>query len=192
MLKIKNLFFLISILFFITGCSFKGYEYKGNLNIVNDLNDKNLNQVDVVKVSNNGIKNDTSLPLRAVSMTSPYGDSFSDYISSSLKSQLSLNNLYNSKSNIKIYTKLLKNEVDIWGFSTASYDLSAQFVIRKDDTLLYDKVIQVKHQFPSHFVGQIAIENGMRNYPIVVKKLITKFLSDENALEVLKKGALNK
>ena len=191
MLKIKNLFFLISILFFITGCSFKGHEYKGDLNIVNDLNDRKLNQVDVVKISNDGIKNISSLPLRAVNMTSPYGNSFSDYLSSSLKSQLNLNNLYNSESNIKIDTKLLKNEVDIWGFSTASYDLSAQFIIRKDKTLLYDKVIQVRHEFPSHFVGQIAIENGMKNYPIAVKKLIVKFLNDEDALEILKIGVNN-
>ena len=191
MLKIRNLFFLISVLVFITGCSFKGHEYKGDLNIVNDLNDRNLAQVDVVKVSNSGIKNANSLALRAVSMTSPYGDSFSDYISTSLKNQLSLNDLYDSKSNIRIDTKLLKNEVDIWGFSTASYDLSAQFLIRKDKTLLYDKVIQVRHEFPSHFVGQIAIENGMANYPIAVKKLISKFLSDEDALKVLELGAKN-
>lgn len=37
-----------------------------------------------------------------------------------------------------------------------------------------------------HFVGQIAIERGIDNYPIAVQKLIADFLNDSYVLESLK------
>ncbi len=187
MTYIKNIIVAACLVLFISGCTFKGNEYKSDMNTINILNDENLHQVNVLPKSSNS-ENNYELQLRGGKMVSPYGSNFNDYILSSLKKQLKQNNLYNAESKIKIYTKLLKNEVDIWGFSTANYEISAQFLIEKSNDIVYNNMISIKHEFPSHFVGQIAVERGMNNYPKAVQKLIVEFLNDKNVIKLLDKG----
>ncbi|WP_072682081.1 hypothetical protein [Arcobacter sp. LA11] len=184
LLKLIALFFVA--IFFITGCTFKGHGYKADLDTINNLNDKNLKQVDVLDIEENNIENNKSLALRAASMVSPHGDDFSDYLVYAIKEQLSQNNLYNKESNIKIEAVLLKNFVDIWGFSTGNYQLSGKFIVKKDNEILYNEILSIQYNFPSHFVGQIAIENGLANYPNAMKKLVSEFLNDERLIKVLK------
>ncbi len=186
MINIKNTLFLLVLVGLFSGCSFKGYEYKADVETINRLNDEDLKAVNIKSPLKSSIENEVSIPLRAAKMTSPYGSSFSDYISYSLENQLKQNDLVSANSNIQIKTMLMKNSVDIWGFSTAHYEISSQFIIEKDEEIVYDKLINIKHTFPSHFVGQIAIENGMTNYPVAVKKLIAKFLRDEDVIKILK------
>lgn len=120
-------------------------------------------------------------------MISPYGNSFSDYINQSLQIQLSQNDLYSKDSNYIVSTEIIKNDINIWGFSEAYCDLKVKFEINEGNRILYSDSIELKHDFPSHFVGQIAIENGINNYPIAVKKLIKKFLNDQRVINLLKK-----
>lgn len=187
-MSIKIIVTLFIILFVTTGCTVKSPVYKVDNNLANNLNDYNLKSSSVSKDENETLnKSMYEISLRAATMLSSYGNSYSDYISDSLKQQLSQNNLYNPNSDIMIKTKLLKNNADIWGFSIGSYDLVVNFKIFKNDVILYDKNIENKHSFPSHFVGNIAIENAINNYPIAVQKVIAKFLIDNDTIQILKK-----
>lgn len=181
----KNSIILICLVIFVSGCTFKGHEYKSDMNIINKLNDESLKKVNVLPKSSK-VENNYSINLRAAKMISPYGSSFNDYILFSLRKQLKQNDLYNPNSNIKIYTELMKNEVDIMGFTTANYQITSKFVIEKDKKIVYDKLLSIQHDFPSHLLGQIAIERGLSNYPKAIQKLISKFLNDNNAIKVLK------
>jgi hypothetical protein len=77
-------------------------------------------------------------------MISSYGNNYSDYVSFSLKQQLSQNDIYKENSNVIIKTKLIQNDVDIWGFSTGSYIINVNFKIFKDGKIIYDKIAEDK------------------------------------------------
>ena len=187
-MSFKNYILCIVVLLFTTGCTFKTPEYKVDNNIVNKLNNYDLNKVslssDINEISD---ESNYKLKIRAVDMISSYGNNYSDYVYFSLKQQLSQNDIYKENSNVIIKTKLIQNYVDIWGFLTGSYIINVNFKIFKDGKIIYDKDIQNQHDFPSHFVGQIAIENAINNYPIAVQKVIAKFLTDEDTIKSIKK-----
>ena len=48
------------------------------------------------------------------------------------------------------------------------------------------------HTFPSHFIGQIAITNGINNYPIAIQKLISALLSDREVISIMQKQIKNR
>jgi predicted small lipoprotein YifL len=187
--KLKGLLFLVfSLLIYIsiTGCSVKGSIYTPDNNLTNKLNNYNLQSVNVEKIYNANLVNSTSLALRGANLVSPYGSNFQDYLEESLKTQLNLNSLFELNSEITINIKFLSNSVDLWGFSEGNYTLSANFTIIKKGSIVYDETKTIFHTFPSHFVGQIAIENGINNYPFAIQKLISSFLNDSKVLEILK------
>jgi hypothetical protein len=187
-MSIKTIVTLCILLFVITGCTVKSPVYKIDNNLANSLNDYNLNSSAVSKDEGEVLnKSMNELSLRAATMISSYGNSYSDYVFNSLRQQLSQNNLYNPNSDIMIKTKLLKNNVDIWGFSVGNYDLIVNFKIFKNNIVLYDKNIESNHSFPSHFIGNIAIENAINNYPLAVQKVIAKFLIDSETIKILEK-----
>lgn len=186
-MSLKNLLGLLIISVFFVGCTFKAPEYKADIDTLDNLSDINLEKVNITEKSNVKLKNINSIPLRAVAMGSPYGNNFNDYLYESLSKQVNLSNFYDKESSLIIDSKLTKNEADIWGFGTGFYDLGANFTIKKNEQILLNKNYEIRHIFPSSFLGQIAIENAINNYPVAVKKLISKFLNDQEVINKLKK-----
>lgn len=184
--KITFLIFGLSIYTFIVGCSVKSPIYQSDNNLSNKLNNYELQTVNVEKTYNGNLINSDKIALRGANLVSSYGGNFQDYLEESLKIQLSQNDLYDTKSDVTIKTELLLNNVSIWGFSEANYNISAKFIINKKGKIVYETTKTIIHNFPSHFVGQIAIERGIDNYPIAVQKLIADFLNDSYVLESLK------
>ena len=184
--KITFLIFGLSIYTFIVGCSVKSPSYQSDNNLSNKLNNYELQTVNVEKTYNGNLINSDKIALRGANLVSSYGGNFQDYLEESLKIQLSQNDLYDTKSDFTIKTELLLNNVSIWGFSEANYNISAKFIINKKGKIVYETTKTIIHNFPSHFVGQIAIERGIDNYPIAVQKLIADFLNDSYVLESLK------
>lgn len=184
---IKYLLSAVVIVFFMTGCTIKGENYITDTNLMNELNNYNLNKVSVIPDKNNiPHKFNYKIELRGATMISPYG-SYNNYIVKSLSEQLSQSDLYSPKSEIIISVSLIKNKSDIWGFSEGNYSIIANFKILKNEKIIYDENVESRHSFSSHFVGQIAIENAIKNYPIAIQKLISKFLSDKRVIELLAK-----
>jgi hypothetical protein len=105
-MSFKNYILCIAVLLFTTGCTFKTPEYKVDNNIVNKLNNYDLNKVslssDINEISD---ESNYKLKIRAVDMISSYGNNYSDYVSFSLKQQLSQNDIYKENSNVIIKTK---------------------------------------------------------------------------------------
>lgn len=184
---IKYLLGVLTILSFITGCTIKGENYITDTHLMNELNNYDLKKVAITPDKNSiSSKFNYEIELRGATMTSPYG-SYTEYIVKSLSQQLSQNNLYDPTSEIIINVSLIKNESDVWGFSEGNYNLIANFKILKNEKIIYDENIESQHSFPSHFLGQIAIENAIKNYPIAIQKLISKFLSDKRVIKLLAK-----
>lgn len=181
----KITFLALILIFTMTGCSMKGNKFNPDFNSINDLKDNNLKSMTVQK-QNLKKEKDETIGLRAVNMTSPYGGSFSKYLEISLEEQLKQALIYNIQSDIKISAILLKNDVSISGFSIGEANLSANFIVINKNKKIYEKEHSIHHEWTSSFIGQIAIENAIENYPIAMQKLIDSFLLDKDLIKVTK------
>jgi len=182
---LKNITLAIALLL-LTGCSIKGQKYTPDFNTINNLKNKNLQSMSVNALSNTS-KNFMTVSLRGAQMTSPYGGSFSKYLEESLKEHLKHSSLYNESSNVNISVAMLKNDVDIMGFSVGEADISAKFTVNKRNKIIFDKVYSIHHTWDSSFIGQVAVENALNNYPVAIQKLINKFTLDKDFLRKVKK-----
>ena len=59
-------------------------------------------------------------------------------------------------------------------------------MVKKDGHMTFNKVVEVKHQWDSSFMGGIAIPNGVNNYPVMLQMLFTKLIADPEFIAVLK------
>ena len=128
-----------------------------------------------------------SISLRGSTMSSPVDKSYGAYISQALEDELKLAKLWTPASATIISGEILTNDIDVSGFSTGTGEASAKFIVTRDNTIVFDKVIAANHQFDSSFLGSIAIPNGQSNYVNLVQKLIKNLFEDEEFITVLKK-----
>lgn len=178
-------FFVIA--FFISGCSLKSGLYSPDFNTVNELKDSNIKPINVeyCTYANQSIDN---IGLRGSSMVSPYGGTFADYIQKSLEEQLKSASLYDKKSDFSLSAVLLKNELDANGFSTGTADISAKFIVNKNKVTQYEKIHSIHHEWDSSFLGNIAIPEALRNYPIAVQKLINSLMLDKEFIKAVQEN----
>ena len=128
----------------------------------------------------------TSLSLRANTMSSPVGGNYGDYLSAALRQELELAKLYNVASNVEVTGTLIKNNVDAGGMSTASGQMEARFVVKKNGQIRFDKVKSVTHQWESAFAGAVAIPAAANNYPVMVQKLLGALVNDADFVQAIR------
>jgi hypothetical protein len=126
------------------------------------------------------------ISLRADSMTSPYNDSYAEYLREALKQELREAGRLDENADLEVNGVLLKNSVDAWDFKVGTARLSARFVVRKGTAVRYDNIVSVDHQWPSSFPAMIAVPTARDNYPLAVQKLIKQLLADPRFTAVLK------
>lgn len=124
-----------------------------------------------------------NLTLRGGSMTSPYNNSYSEYVTKALEEELKLAGIWGPQEDIQITGTLIDNQIDISGFSVGTGSISVQFVVKRNNKPVYDKVISVKHEWQSSFVGAVAIPAGANNYPIMLQKLFAELFKDEKFIK---------
>lgn len=175
---------LIAVLL-LTGCSIKTGLYKPDYNTINELKSINIAPLNVeyCSYSNNSVDN---ISLRGSEMVSPYGGTFADYIKKSLEEQLKSASLYDKNSNLSLSAVILNNELNANGFSTGTADISANFIVRKNKEIQYEKIHSIHHEWDSSFVGSMAIPEALRNYPIAIQKLINSLMLDKDFVNSIK------
>ncbi|MCC7702614.1 hypothetical protein IGS59_10210 [Janthinobacterium sp. GW460P] len=122
---------------------------------------------------------DASLSMRGTSLDSPYAKSYAAYIAEALKQELSLANKLAPDADIEISGILLKNDFDASGFSTGTAKIDVRFIVKKAGQVRYDQVKTASHEWPSSFVGAIALPRAMQEYTVVVQKLLADLYQDK-------------
>ena len=131
-----------------------------------------------------GLKTETGISLRAMTMSSPYGDSYSQYLAEAIKQELSLAGKLSPDSPVRITGTLLENDIDA-GLATGKGTIQARFVVTRGDQTRYDQVKSVETEWSSNFVAAIAIPRATEAYPKLVQKLLTSLLDDDAFLKAL-------
>jgi hypothetical protein len=170
---------------FMTGCSLLAPQYSPSIENVQKLKDAGdfSSRVDKFDAAP-GLP--ATISLRGSSLSSPYDGSYAAYLTEAIRMELSLAGKLKPGTDVVITGTLLKSEIDASGFSTATGDIQARFVVKKGNVLRYDQTKTVHSSWDSSFIGGIAIPKAQQAYPGLVQKLLTQLYEDKDFLSSLK------
>ncbi|MES1191938.1 MAG: hypothetical protein ABUS47_12780 [Steroidobacter sp.] len=189
MFKKIAIFTIATCMLSLTGCmTITASRYDSNPANAEHLTAEHLVAVNVapITVQKGSTAKVKSIGLRAATYVAPSG-SFCDYIHDALVDELNNADLIDDKANTIIDGLLIKNDVDIAGFSKGKADISVKFTVKRDGNTVFDKVISAHTEWPSSFLGDIAISRGASNYPLAVRELVGNLVNDADFLKALKK-----
>jgi hypothetical protein len=185
MSKLPHLAAILLIAALATGCTVSGPRYTTNYAAVESLKSANLAPAKVGTIMAKDKKVE-SLSIRAPSYKSPYG-SFTEYLRAALRDELDHANLLDDQSGTEIEGTLIRNEIHAAGFSTASAEIEARLAVHRDGSVVYERTKTGHEEWPSSFLGDIAIPRAAQNYPTVIRKLLSEFYADPDFIAALKK-----
>jgi hypothetical protein len=173
-----------------SGCASQAPRYNTNYGSVTVLKSAGLESVKVGEIAKLPAKAKADdvdrLTIRGGTYNSPYG-SFTAFLREALKDELDHADLLNDKSSFQIDGVLLRNVLDGSGFSIGFAEIEAQFVVKRSGSSIYDKTHTARVEWPSSFVGAVAIPRAMQNYQLVVRDLLAKLYADPAFVAALKK-----
>jgi hypothetical protein len=75
---------------------------------------------------------------------------------------------------------LLKNDVDGSGINTGEAISEVEILLSKDSKPIFNKKFNQSHQWESSFMGAEAVPKAIKQYPILIEKLINRIFSDRD------------
>lgn len=110
---------------------------------------------------------------------------FSGYLHDAAISELQTAGRYDPHSDIVLTGILTRNELST-GMSTGTATIGAQFVLTRDGRMCFKKSFVAVSNWPSSFVGAIAIPNAISNYPTAYQKLLGDLFADSEFISALR------
>jgi hypothetical protein len=185
--RFRIIFLMAVVAMLNAGCSMMAPQYTASIDNVQAL--KNAGQytakVDEFK-SSKSKDNANPISIRGSSLSSPYQDSFAAYLAAALRQEVSLAEKISPNGNTEITGTILKNDIDASGFKTGTVTIQARFMVKHNAQPRYDKVLSVHHEFPSSFLGSVAIPRAVQEYPVAVQKLLSSLYADPAFIDALK------
>jgi hypothetical protein len=127
-----------------------------------------------------------SISMRASKVVSPYGESYAAYLEEAVKQEMSLAGKLSPNASSEVSGVLLKNSIDIGGFSVGYGDIQVRFVVKKNGSVQYDQVKSAHREWESAFAGAVAIPRGKIEYSNLVQMLLKTLYADQNFVQALK------
>lgn len=109
---------------------------------------------------------------------SPKDDSFGAYLREALGRELAIAQRYDERSPVVIEANLVENELDISGTHTGSIDMAADFRVRRDGKLAYQRRHRLHHEWPSSALGVLAIPFASSQAPVATRRLLELLIDD--------------
>lgn len=125
------------------------------------------------------------ITLRGSSLATPQG-TFSEYLESAMRSDLNELRALDPNAQTRVDAVLLKNEIDVSGFSTGTGVMVATVTVSKRGAPVLQKTYTANTQFESSFAGAVAIPKGMNEYPTLVRTLLQTIYSDTAFINAIK------
>ena len=187
MRQFKIIAIAFSLVLVNTGCSMMAPKYTTSIENVQALTNNGSSEVKVGQISTGSVASQSNpIKIRTNSLQSPYDNSFSAFVAEAIKQELTLAKRNSFTSNIEITGELLKNDIDATGFNTGMTTIEARFKVLREGKTNFDQIKSVNHEFPSHFVGAIAIPNAVLSYNVALQKLLNSLYEDKAFIEAIK------
>lgn len=126
------------------------------------------------------------ISLRGASLSPEHG-TYADYLKDALRSDLSEMGIYDPASGTRLDATLLKNDIDVSGFSTGNGVIAAKLSVTKLSKVVFEKTYTANTQFDSSFAGAVAVPKGQAEYPNLVRTLLQQIYLDKAFIEAVKK-----
>lgn len=167
----------------LVGCANNVPKYQVSPKNIDQLKDSGIVAASVGKFdSDKNPENANPIRLRTHPFSSPYNDSYAEYIEESLKLELALAKKYNSNADVVVSGVLLKNDIDTAG----SGIVEVKFLVKNKDAVKYEKTVTSTLEWESSFFGAVAIPKAANQYPELVSKLLSILYTDPNFISALK------
>lgn len=111
---------------------------------------------------------------------------FAGYVGRAMMSDLKEAGLYDANATRRIDMVLLKNEIDVSGFSEGLGLIEVQLTISDGGKTLLQKNYTAKTRFESGFAGAVAIPKGQTEYPNLVRELLAAIYRDQAFLQAMR------
>lgn len=128
--------------------------------------------------SNESQPSDVQTIVRTVRIQAPGDGSWSTYLNQALRTELTTSGNYDASAPLQIEGIL--TEVHIFD---GSAELIARFVVRRDQSVRYDKVLHVDERWDTQFLGALAASDGMNQTTAVFQDLLRKLFEDPDFIK---------
>lgn len=153
--------FILSILA-LSGCvSAHKYSAVGNAKSMFAGKAFNVGSIEVAGGKDGKVNNPE---VRLGTMSSPYNDSYAEYLKRALIMELAEANKYSDGGNFIISGKLLKNEITSPVLEPGKMTIAANFIIKKNGRIVFDDVIEHSNTWNVPFAGDDARRVAPRVY----------------------------
>ena len=181
---------LIALLFaaVFNGCAHNAPRYPTNYAASMQLKEAGLSQVSVGTIAKNsgkGVSDVDKLTIRGGTFRSPYG-SYTEYLRAALRDELDRAELLKENADLKIEGVLVRNVLNAAGVSVGFAEVEAKLVVKRGGVTTYEDTKSARHEWPSNFVGAIAIPKAASSYPMAIRKLLMLFYEDPKFIAALK------
>ena len=181
--------FLIAILtlLLISGCaSFAVPVYSPDYQTIDRLKKVDLEKMSIGEVGPRDPDAEVNqITLRGATLKSPNG-TFASYLENAIRSDLIEMGFYDPKSTTRIDAIIFKNDMEA-GVSTGHGVMEVMWTIKKEGVRTFEKVYVANIQFESAFVGGMALDRGLAQYPNLVRALLRNVYGDPAFIKAVKK-----
>jgi hypothetical protein len=169
-----------------SGCSIIAPNYSPSIDNVQSLKNSGIQPAKIGAFTTAaGPATASPIKLRGHNMRSPYGGSFSAYLSEAITRELTMAGKLSADADVEISGTLLRNEIDP-AIGTGTGDIEARFVVRKASVVRYDQVKRAHREWESSFAGGVAIPKAVSEYNYTVQALLGTLYADPAFLDALK------
>lgn len=126
------------------------------------------------------------ITLRGARLAGPKG-TFAQYLEDALIQDLKEIAAFDAGAGTRIDATILKNDIDVSGFSTGTGVLDAELTVTRNNKATLKKTYSAKTTFDSSFAGAVAIPKGQAEYGTLVRALLGKVYADPEFINALKK-----
>lgn len=178
---------LLLLLVLASGCTLMTPSYAPDYAALDQLKKQELQKVAVDTV----MPIDPSAKVNKVTLRGsklvPTTGNYARYLEDAIKSDFFEVNMLDQQSPTRLKVLLLQNDIDISGFAKGYGTIEAQFSVTRNNSMVFDKTIAAKTEFPSSFMGNTAIPRGQIEYPNLVQALLKNLYTDKEFLHALHK-----
>lgn len=115
----------------------------------------------------------------------PEGGSFARYLGETLKAELAAAGRLDAASDTVVSGRLVKNEVSS-AIGKGHGDLAAEFVVTRHGVVTFRKVLSVRREWDSSFIGAVAIPEAETGYGGLYPALIEALFDDADFLAAVR------
>jgi hypothetical protein len=183
---VKKMVATLGAVSILAGCvGIKTPTYSSDYVAIDALKAYKLKKVAVEDVAPKDVEDNVNkITLRGANLVVENG-TFATYLQNAMINDLKEISIYDKNSSIKLNLTILKNDIDVSGFSTGTGEMEIALRIVGPNGVLLEKNYYAVTQFDSAFGAIVAVPKGQSEYPKLVQKLLSTVYSDQQFINAI-------